>query len=102
MKGRWLSTFHICQFARKHHVSVDWLIGGDLKGRLRMARNEVMAPRPNPPRRPQWPSDEETQRFRGFLAQMDPADYPAFLAKMRDIVGKRGSTTDGSDEDGAA
>ena len=26
MKGRWLRTFHLCQFAKKHHLSVDWLI----------------------------------------------------------------------------
>jgi hypothetical protein len=32
------------QFAVKHHVGVDWLISGDLKGRLRMARNKVALP----------------------------------------------------------
>jgi hypothetical protein len=31
-KGRWLRTFHLCQFA--HHLSVDWLIFGKLKGLL--------------------------------------------------------------------
>ncbi len=32
-------------------------------------------------------SDEDTRRFRDLLAHTDPADYPAFLAKMREIVG---------------
>jgi hypothetical protein len=45
MKGRWLSTFHICQFAKKHHVSLDWLICGDLKGLLRTARGCPSRPR---------------------------------------------------------
>ena len=38
MKGRWLRTFHLRQFAKKHHLSVDWLIFGDLKGLLRTVR----------------------------------------------------------------
>jgi hypothetical protein len=38
MKGRWLPTFDLCQFAKKHRLSFDWLLGGDLKGRLRMAQ----------------------------------------------------------------
>jgi hypothetical protein len=33
----------------KHHLSFDWLLCGDLKGRLRMARDE-MAPLHEPPR----------------------------------------------------
>ena len=36
MKGRWLTTFHLCQFAEKHSLSVSWLIHGDLKGLHRM------------------------------------------------------------------
>src|SRR5882757_7127049 len=35
MKGRWLRTFDLCQFAKKYHLSADWLIFGDLKGLLR-------------------------------------------------------------------
>jgi hypothetical protein len=46
IRGRWLSTYHLCQFAKKHHLSFDWLIGGDLKGRLRMARNEIAPQQP--------------------------------------------------------
>ena len=41
---RWLTISHLGQFAVKHHVGVDGLISGDLKGRLRMARNEVALP----------------------------------------------------------
>jgi hypothetical protein len=36
MKGRWLRTFDLCQFAEKHSLSVSWLIHGDLKGLHRM------------------------------------------------------------------
>jgi hypothetical protein len=45
-----------------------------------MARKEIG-------RESQPPVDKETQRFRDLLAQMDPADYAALLAKMREIVG---------------
>ena len=38
MKGRWLTTFHLCQFAKKHSLSVDWLIFGELKGLLETVR----------------------------------------------------------------
>jgi hypothetical protein len=31
MRGRRISLFLLGQFAKKHHLSVDWLIGGDLK-----------------------------------------------------------------------
>src|ERR1700686_4117453 len=47
MKGRWLRTFHLRQFAKKHHLSVDWLIFGDLKGLLRTV---AVPPDPNPDR----------------------------------------------------
>jgi hypothetical protein len=33
--------------------------------------------------------DEQTLKFRELLAQIDPAYHPAFLAKMREIVGAR-------------
>jgi hypothetical protein len=45
MKGRWLPTFDLCQFAKKHRLSFDWLLGGDLKGRLRMAQRCPSLPR---------------------------------------------------------
>jgi len=48
MKGRWLRTFDLCQFAKKHHLSVDWLIFGDLKGLLRTVRGCPTRPEPRP------------------------------------------------------
>jgi hypothetical protein len=45
MKGRWLPTFDLCQFAKRHRLSFDWLLGGDLKGRLKMARRDQSLPR---------------------------------------------------------
>lgn len=38
LTGRWLKVFDLCQFAKKHRLSIDWLIGGDLKGRLKMTQ----------------------------------------------------------------
>jgi hypothetical protein len=38
MKGRWLTTYHLCQFAKKHHLSASWLIHGDLRGLLDTVR----------------------------------------------------------------
>ena len=35
MKGRWLRTFHLRQFAEKHNLRADWLICGDLKAHPR-------------------------------------------------------------------
>jgi hypothetical protein len=48
MKGRWLSIYHLCQFAKKHHLSVDWLIFGDLKGLLETVRGCPSRPEPRP------------------------------------------------------
>jgi hypothetical protein len=48
MKGRWLTTFHLCQFAKKHHLSVSWLIHGDLKGLLDTVRGCPSRPEPRP------------------------------------------------------
>jgi hypothetical protein len=45
MKGRWLPSYDLCQFAKRHRLSFDWLLGGDLKGRLRMARRDPSLPR---------------------------------------------------------
>ena len=45
MKGRWLPPHDLCQFAKRHRLSFDWLLGGDLKGRLRMARRDPSLPR---------------------------------------------------------
>jgi hypothetical protein len=48
MKGRWLTTFHLCQFAKKHSLSVDWLIFGDLKRLLKTVRCCPSRPKPRP------------------------------------------------------
>ena len=40
LKGR-LTVRHIGPFIEKYHLSADWLLAGDLKGRLRMARKDL-------------------------------------------------------------
>jgi hypothetical protein len=37
----------LLQFAENHSLSLDWLICGDLKGRLRMARGQMGGPSPS-------------------------------------------------------
>jgi hypothetical protein len=46
MSGRRISTYGLCQFGEKHRLSFDWLLAGDLKGRLKMARNEFAPQQP--------------------------------------------------------
>jgi hypothetical protein len=48
MKGRWLTTFHLCQFAKKHSLSASWLIHGNLKGLLDTVRGCPSRPEPRP------------------------------------------------------
>jgi hypothetical protein len=48
MNGRRLRTFHLCQFAKKDHLSVDWLIFGNLKGLLETVRGCPSRPEPRP------------------------------------------------------
>jgi hypothetical protein len=48
MKGRWLRTFDLCQFAKKYHLSADWLVYGDLEGLLRTVRGCPTRPEPRP------------------------------------------------------
>jgi hypothetical protein len=36
----------LLQFAEDHKLSLDWLICGDLEGRLRMARGQIGGPTP--------------------------------------------------------
>jgi hypothetical protein len=36
----------LLQFAEDHKLSLDWLICGDLEGRLRMARGQIGGPAP--------------------------------------------------------
>jgi hypothetical protein len=84
MKGRWLTVRHIGEFAEKHHVSVDWLLGGDLKGRLRMAHNEIAMPSEPAAR----PSSAMREVFRALVSMMTEDDKQWLLAKMRETVGR--------------
>lgn len=45
MKGRWITMFHLCRFAKKHSLSLDWLMFGDLKGLRETVRGCPSRPR---------------------------------------------------------
>jgi hypothetical protein len=71
VKGRWLTVRDIGPFYEKHHVSLDWLLGGCLQGRLRMARKEVVPlPRPSKP---------IPEAVRQVLATLDEKERSAVL-----------------------
>jgi len=80
MKGRWLTVRDLGLFMEKHHLSADWLLAGDLKGRLRMARKEVgvqtvpRSPRPMPEavqRVLQTLDDRELKAVKRVMAALD-------------------------------
>jgi len=71
LKGRRLTVGDIGAFSEKHPISLDWLLGGCLQGRLRMARKEVA-----PPSRPSKPIPEAIQRV---LATLDEKERSAVL-----------------------
>jgi hypothetical protein len=63
MKRRWLTTYHLCQFAKKHHLSASWLIHGELKAHPRgtVAREPASRARPG----------GKLQKFRQALSGLD-------------------------------
>jgi hypothetical protein len=63
--GRRISTYQLCQFVEKHHLSFDWLIAGHIKGRLEMARNEF-----GPPPEPVLTA-AKLQEFKEVLGKLD-------------------------------
>jgi hypothetical protein len=63
MKGRWLTTYHLCQFAKKHHLSASWLIHGDLRAHPRGAVAREPASRALPA--------GKLQKFRESLSGLD-------------------------------
>jgi hypothetical protein len=81
MKGRWLRTFHLRQFAKKYHVSVDWLIDGDLKGLLETVRGCPSRPES----RPVLSGDE----FVAAMASLDQDGRQFTIDHMNLLLAKR-------------
>jgi hypothetical protein len=81
MKGRWLRTFHLCQFAKKHHLSVDWLLFGNLKGLLETVRGCPSRPEP----RPVLSGDE----FAAAMASLDLNGRQLVIDCMNLLLAKR-------------
>jgi hypothetical protein len=84
MKGRWLRTFDLRQFAKKHHLSVDWLIFGDLKGSLETVKGCPSRPEP----RPRVLSNEE---FGDAIARLDHDGRQFIIDYMNLLLAKRSS-----------
>ena len=85
MKGRRISLPILGRFAEQHHLSVDWLLCGDLKGRFRMARNEFA---------PQQPDLDLWSEIGGLLRQLgDQKLLPAAVECMRLVLERRGTAS---------
>lgn len=80
LKGRWLTVYHLKEFVDKHRVSVDWLLCGDLKGRLRMARKEVTN------ESPKSEAAVTAEEFRALVDIMTTEQQQWLLSMMREIV----------------
>jgi hypothetical protein len=78
MKGRWLRTFHLRQFAKKHHLSVDWLICGELKAYPRGAVAREPASRARPA--------GQLQKFRETLSGLDERQLEILLRHMESLA----------------
>jgi hypothetical protein len=63
MKGRWLRTFYLRQFAKKHNLRADWLICGELKAHPRGAVAREPTSRALP--------GGQLQKFREALSGLD-------------------------------
>jgi hypothetical protein len=79
MKGRWLTLRNLGQFAEKHGLRIDWLIGGDLKWHPRgSSPSRHMA---NP--RPRAMSDQE---FVEALAVIDEKSRQFIIGYMQLLI----------------
>jgi hypothetical protein len=83
MKGRCLTLRHLGQFAEKHRVNLDWLIGGNLKGLLDTARGR--------PSRPQEPILDPWYEVGLLLRKLgDQNLLPAAVECMRLVLERQG------------
>jgi hypothetical protein len=70
-----ISTPAMLAFCKKHKVSVDWLLFGDLKGLQRMTQEAKASPETT--RRAQ------EQEFRRLMLQLKPNQLPALVEILR-------------------
>lgn len=67
---------------KEHRLSVDWLVGGDLKGRLKMAQHCPSLPRQDVVKA-QTTRRAQEQEFRRLLLQFKPEQLPALVEILR-------------------
>ena len=70
-----ISTAAFMAFCKKHNVSADWLLCGDLKGLQRMT-NEAKAT-------PETTRRAQEQEFRRLMLQLKPDQLPALIEILR-------------------
>ena len=78
MKGRWLRTFHLRQFAKKHNLRADWLICGELKAHPRGAVVREPASRA--------PPGGQLQKFRDALSGLDDRRLELLLRHFESLA----------------
>jgi hypothetical protein len=71
-------TYELGQFAERHRLSLDWPIGGDLKGLLQTAQA-----------RERPPVEEERHLIAQLLKKLDPRLLPVALQGIRKIVAEQ-------------
>ena len=77
-KAMTCQTYELRQFAKRQHISLDWLIFGDLKGLLRTAQAR---------QRP--PVDEERRLIAQLVQKLDPKLLPVVLYGIRKTVAEQ-------------
>ncbi len=82
MRSRRLSLFLLGQFAKKHHLSVDWLIGGNLK-----AFRETVQIRADTVLQVATTPEMASAQWREYLrhGQLSNASVPVAIAYLRNL-----------------
>jgi hypothetical protein len=84
MKGRRISLFLLGQFAKKHHLHLDWLISGDLKALRETVQDRTDA-------LPQVATtiemqNEQWQEYVRLYGRLGNASVPIALAYLRNLA----------------
>ena len=79
-----LLTYDIELFVEKHHISVDWLIAGDLKGLLRTVRG--CPSRPPQEASTAVPFAYTSEEFVEAMKQLDPKDRQFIIGYMQTLI----------------
>jgi hypothetical protein len=86
-------TKALVDFVEKYHVSLDWLLGGDLKGLHRMMRGRkartLLPTTKLPSDQPMFHADMTGEEFAAALARLPQAAQREIKSKLRQIIERR-------------